>query len=152
MNTRNLFYTLCVAATMTASACFMTSCKNDGGAADKAEKPETAAAQRQVNDFITTLGQYTLSMREATSLEEIDEMHAQFLKQISKYADSKEEINDADRQAILAAMEKYSIAVNSQMEKLTGESPITFEEVQRDKEILKNELAKCRTLGQVISL
>lgn len=128
----------------------LTSCNDKGGNADT--KPESPAAQRDVNAIIATIDNYALSVKNATSVEEISELDSEFAKAIGKYADSTDPVNAADRQAILSATERLSITINGRVKDLEGQAPMTLEEIQEQKDILAADLDKCKTVGQVVQM
>ncbi len=148
MKIHNHILILCAAAALMLPA--FSSCKDKAG--NTSVTPQTAAAQHDINAIVTTIGNYTLDVSNATSVEEIAELDTEFANAISKYADSKEPVNEADLQTVLAACERLSITINGRVKDLSGEAPMTLEQIQQSKDQLATDLGKCKTVGQVVRI
>lgn len=148
MKIHNHILILCAAAVIMLPA--FSSCKDKNGNTDATT--QSAATQRDINSIVTTIDNYTLSVSNATSVEEIFELDIEFAQSVGKYANSREPVNEADRQTILAACERLSITINGRIKDLSGEAPMTLEQIQQNKDQLTADLNDCKTVGQVVRI
>lgn len=148
MKIHNHILILCAAAILLLPA--FSSCKDKAVNTDTT--PQSAAAQRDINAIVSTIDNYTLSVSNATSVEEIFELDTEFAQGVGKYANSKEPVNEADRQTVLAACERLSITINGRIKELSGEAPMTLEQIQQNKDQLAADLNNCKTVGQIVQI
>lgn len=144
-----LLITLSVVA-VGGSMILFSSCSNTNKTANPADET-TAKAQTEVNAIITTIDDYTQSIAQCNSTEEIIEMDRNFNELLNRYANSDQPINDADREAVTAAMVRLSTAANKRFAELTGES-FDADTLQVHQANFAEELQNCKTVADIVRL
>lgn len=134
------------------SMLIFSSCSNSGNSTNNGETDQTTAtAQTEINSIITTMNDYTQSISQCNSPEEILDMDRSFSELLNRYVDSNQPINDADREAVAAAMVRLSTAANTRFAELTGEAFDT-DTLQERQASFVEELQNCKTVADVIRL
>lgn len=107
----------------------------------------------EINAFITSMDNYALSIENATSLQEIGELDQEYAVTAAKYADSKAELTDADRTAIMNAILKLSKTTNSKITELSGGmQPLSDSLFNERAAAFKDALDQCSTLGEAVNM
>lgn len=110
-------------------------------------------SQTEINSFITSLNNYNESIRQANSAQELQEIDQSFVKEVSKYSNSKVTLTDADRDAIVKAIATLSQTTNEKIGQLSGGTmPLNKEQLNERLAQFKTAIDSCNTLGDVITV
>lgn len=114
----------------------------------------TSCSQKtDINNLIDTLNQYADSFDKVTTPQEFNDTMIDFNKATAAYADSETPVNEADRQAIIKAIDTFSASANKAMSNIYPQAPMmTPQQRQAELDNLATDLADAKTLGDVIRI
>lgn len=107
----------------------------------------------EVNGFVTSIDNYTESISRANSTDELFTLDRQFAIDIEKYLNSKAELTDADRDAIMEAIVRLAKENNKKSAELSG-TPVALSDslLKARADDFRQALDNCKTLGDAISM
>lgn len=108
---------------------------------------ETHAGQTEINAIVTLIDNYTRSIGQAFTQEELMEMDTQFAENLSRYADSTQPVTEADRTAVLNASAKLGRAAYDKLASF-GQAPDIDLAAQQQQ--MAELLSRCTTVGQLV--
>lgn len=110
-------------------------------------------SQTEVNSFVTSIDNYTESIRQANNPDELLTLDQQFAMEIEKYVNSKATLDQADRNAIMESIINLAKVNNEKSAKLKGVPVIMSDSMLNARaDEFRKALDKCNTLGEAVSM
>lgn len=109
-----------------------------------------SCSKSPVNEVVTAIDNYTLSVDNCTNMEELLELDAEFSQRMQPFTSSDYKLTDSEREAIIAASSRLGRAVNDKIQNLQGVAA-EFDIDQREAEFA-DAINQSETLGEAVSI